>query len=128
VISKWLYVWMTAIILAALSMCPAATVSIAWEPPESTNDIAGYRVYVGSASLQYDRSIDVGMALTATVPDIGTNANTHFAVTAYNTYGNESEYSDEMVWDVEGYLRKPGKPTKLKFIDILKAWFKQWFN
>lgn len=70
-------------------------VSLAWDPnPE--NNIAGYNVYYGRVSGGYtrletvaDTSADIGVRGTRTV---------YFAVTAFNTYGLESLFSEEVQW------------------------------
>ena len=118
------------LILAILTLAmqaQAASVSIEWDPSPSSN-VAGYTIYYGPASRGYTGTVDVGLALRGEVQGIGTNGNAYFAITAYNEYGNESEYSEEAVWDVEGYLVKPLPPGKVKFLDVLKGWFKKWFS
>jgi len=108
--SKWLYLWMAVILLAALSMCPAASVKIAWDPPASTNGVAGYMIHWGPSSGNYTNHVDVGPILEAIVHGVDVSACTNFFVlTAYNAESNHSEYSDEF-W----INPVPGKPRKGK--------------
>ncbi|MCA9732123.1 MAG: hypothetical protein H6696_02245 [Deferribacteres bacterium] len=59
-------------------------------------DLAGYRVHVGTASGNYSQIYDVGKytgySLTLDEPGV----TYFFAVTAYDTAGNESSYSEEV--------------------------------
>lgn len=77
-----------------------------WDAPSSNTDgspatdIAGYKIYYGSASGNYTASIDVGnttsipiATLSSSVPVRGLY---YIAVTAYDTAGNESVYSNEI--------------------------------
>lgn len=57
-------------------------------------DLAGYKVYFGNSSGSYTVSVDIGNLTGVIISNLepGTWC---FAVTAYDTSGNESEYSDE---------------------------------
>jgi hypothetical protein len=73
----------------------AGTISLAWNPVSGTN-IAGYRVYYGSSSRTYTRSLDVGKVTSATVTGLADCSTWYLAVKAYNTAGIESAaYSNE---------------------------------
>jgi len=67
---------------------------ISWDPSEST-DVLGYRVYYGNASRQYNTTIDVGDTLGYKAKNLTTDKNWYFAVTAYDTALNESQFSNE---------------------------------
>ncbi|MCG3113116.1 MAG: DNRLRE domain-containing protein [Candidatus Manganitrophus sp. SB1] len=58
-------------------------------------DLAGYRVYFGTASRTYGPSINVGKATSYTLTGLA-NRTHFFAVTAYDTAGNESAFSVEV--------------------------------
>ena len=120
------HLWMTVIIFIALCMCAqAASVSIAWDPPIASDNVAGYRIYVGSASRDYDISltVDVGMDLTGVV-EIDLDREYYFAITAYSTNWNghlfmaESGYSDELFLPLLPVLNPPRNPVFVK-IDML---------
>jgi hypothetical protein len=77
-----------------LTKSPAADVSLAWDASTSPN-IAGYKVYVGTASRTYGAPIQIGNQTTYTVTGLGTGTY-YFAVSAFNTSGNESGFSNEI--------------------------------
>ena len=73
----------------------AAQVTLAWNANTETN-ISGYKVYYGTASRDYDWSIDAGRVTTYTVPNLTNGVTYFFAVTAYNASRVESTYSGEV--------------------------------
>jgi hypothetical protein len=74
------------------------TVKLAWDA-NTEPDLAGYKVYWGRTSRQYDNSPVPTVAPSAnptfTTPALS-NGTWYFAVTAYNTAGLESGYSNEV--------------------------------
>ena len=75
-----------------------ADVTMEWEPnPEDS--VAGYLLYYGNASRKYLPPIDVGLNTNHTVPDLNTEQQWFFAVKAYDTEGNRSDYSNEVIKD-----------------------------
>jgi hypothetical protein len=77
---------------AVLETCGAVVV-LEWNANAETN-VAGYRVYSGAASRSYAKVVDVGNATNHT-NDYA--AGEHFlAVTAYDTDGLESDFSEEL--------------------------------
>jgi hypothetical protein len=78
-----------------LSSSSGTTATLSWGPSTSTN-VAGYKVYVGTASGVYSSSITVGSATTYTVSNLGVASTYYFAVAAYNTSGIESSFSNEV--------------------------------
>jgi hypothetical protein len=71
----------------------SAKVTLAWDA-NSEDDIAGYNVYYGRASGHYSRVETVGVP-TATITVRG-RATVYFAVTAFNSAGVESDFSEEV--------------------------------
>ena len=77
-------------------------VKLAWTP-NTENDLAGYKVYHGPSSGTYDNIVDVGLppvgvGVSDVIVVIGIPPqNRYIVVTAYDTFGNESGYSDEVV-------------------------------
>ena len=71
------------------------TAGLTWNASTSTN-LAGYKVYVGTSSGVYGSSINVGNITSYTVTNLGVGSTYYFAVTAYNTSGVESGYSNEV--------------------------------
>jgi hypothetical protein len=75
---------------------PAGDVALAWDSVSAIN-LAGYKVYYGTTSRSYTNSVSAGTQTTYTIPSSGMNAGKtyYFAVTALNTSGIESAYSNE---------------------------------
>ena len=72
----------------------ATQVTLEWDANSEPN-LSGYNVYYGKASRDYDVSLDVGNWTSVTIADLDDNETYYFAVTAYNTDGDESGYSSE---------------------------------
>lgn len=81
--------------LEARSQPPVTgSATLDWSP-NTEPDLAGYRVYHGTAPGSYGPAVDVGLATTYTVSDLP--AGTHyFTVTAYDAAGNESARATEV--------------------------------
>ena len=64
--------------------------------PSSSPGIIGYRIYYGTANGQYTASAEVGNVLTDTITGLTDGVTYYFAVTAFNTDGDESDFSNEI--------------------------------
>lgn len=73
----------------------AAGVMVSWAE-NSESDIAGYRVYYGTASRDYVSSLDAGNYTSIEIDDLNPGGTYYISVTAYDTSGNESDYSEEI--------------------------------
>ncbi|MBZ5499715.1 MAG: fibronectin type III domain-containing protein [Acidobacteriia bacterium] len=84
------------ILLMWLAPAPllAADVTLAWDPNSET-DLAGYKVYYGTSPRTYGAPISLGKQTTFTVTGLSLGTY-YFAVTAYNTAGLESGFSNEV--------------------------------
>jgi hypothetical protein len=77
------------------------TISLAWDA-NSESDLAGYKLYYGTASGVYSNSVDVGMAtqsggtVTYTLTGLTSGQIYYIVATAYDTSNNESGYSNEV--------------------------------
>ena len=92
--------------LAVCSTAFAASVNLAWNPnPEP--DIAGYRVFYGTAPRTYTSAIDVGNATAATVSNLSGGIVYYFAVTAYNAALMEGTFSNEVTYVVPTPISTP---------------------
>ena len=86
--------------------CYAYDALLRWTVPSGPS-IAGYRVYSGPASRSYGVPVDVGRLDSATVlgvvyyldPNLQFGATDYVAVTAYDYTGQESDYSNERVFN-----------------------------
>ncbi|HOI08654.1 MAG TPA: hypothetical protein PK213_16140 [Deltaproteobacteria bacterium] len=76
-----------------LALC--ATVRVSWNA-NTEPDIAGYKLYGGTSSGTYTYVVDTGLNTSRDVPNLSNGAHYYFAVTAYDTSGNESGYSQEV--------------------------------
>jgi hypothetical protein len=77
----------------------SATVTVAWDPnPEPT--VAGYNMYYGTSSGRYTNSVDVGSETRCAISALQEGVTYYLAVTAYDGSGNQSGYSDEIVYTV----------------------------
>ena len=95
------------ILLACLSLAftatpaQAAQVQLAWDAPLQADgtpvaNLAGYKLYSGSQSGQYQTALPVGMATTYTVTNVSAGQTYYFAATAYDSAGVESAFSKEV--------------------------------
>jgi len=81
----------------------AVTVQLEWDPSLDA-DLAGYRVYYqadsnavpfqGSGALEGSAPLEGGLTTTATVSGLDPGRSHYFAITAYNSTGQESQYSN----------------------------------
>jgi BACON domain-containing protein len=67
---------------------------LSWDANTEAN-LAGYKVYVGTTSGAYGAPVDVGNTTTFKVINLVKGKTYYFVVTAYDTAGNESDYSAE---------------------------------
>lgn len=80
----------------------AADVSLVWDPPVNNTDntpltdLSGYRIYHGVASGVYSNYVDVSNTPAGTVSNLLAGCTNYFAVTAVNSTGVESSYSEEV--------------------------------
>ena len=91
-LNSTLLAFLGVIICTAISY--AAQVTLEWDANSEPN-ISGYNVYHGDASRDYDVTLDVGNWTSVTIADLIDNETYYFAVTAYNSDGDESGYSSE---------------------------------
>jgi len=88
----------------------SAQVTLAWNANTDPN-IAGYKIYYGTSSRNYDVSLDVGNFTSCTIADMEEGETYYFAATAYDIQGNESSFSEEVVF--------PNPPRAMPWIPLL---------
>jgi len=92
--------WTFILLFAAAAV--AGNVSLSWGPPltnedgTTLTDLAGYKIYYGTSSGDYTYSIDAGNVETYQVNVLQERLTYYFTVSAYDTSGNESMYSNEV--------------------------------
>lgn len=76
------------------SVAYSAQVDLIWDPPDI--EPAGYKVYYGTASAHYTKSVDVGKATTCTITGLEEGNTYYFAASAYYANEPESGFSNEI--------------------------------
>ncbi|MCL4872569.1 PKD domain-containing protein [bacterium] len=91
-----------AVLLLIAPPALAGEAILKWTAP-STNtdgstltDLAGFKVHYGTQSRTYSKTVDIGNAAGYTVQDLAAGGTYYFSVTAYNSAGRESNYSNEV--------------------------------
>ncbi len=79
------------------SLACAVHITLAWDPNDEP-DVAGYIVYYGRQSRDYDYDVDVGDYNSVTISGLVEDVRYYFAVTAYDSEGNESDFSQEIAY------------------------------
>jgi hypothetical protein len=88
----------------AAALAQTAEVQLAWDPVGEPG-ISGYVIEYGTSSRQYTRSIDVGPNTEAVVTDLESGIPYFFTVRSYNSYGERSLPSNEVM-----HTPAPGVP------------------
>ena len=109
------------IVLAIIWLCGIASAAskavLSWDANNWTidPDLAGYKVYYGSAPGTYTKTIDIGMVNPTGIPTYTVEPLAdgiyYFVVTAYDTSGNESGFSNEVSKKIDSV--PPAPPTGL---------------
>jgi len=74
---------------------------LSWTAPTTSedgsllDDLAGYKLYYGTMPGQYTQVVTVGSYTTAEIDDLGSGTY-YVTVTAYDIFGNESDFSNEI--------------------------------
>ena len=78
------------------SICFAGSATLKWKP-NTESDLAGYRIYYGTSSRSYGPFVSVDKNATQyTVENLQEGNTYYFALTAVDSSGNESGYSEEV--------------------------------
>ncbi len=80
-------------------------VTLEWDPVTDAG-LSGYILYWGTTSGIHNQSQNIGKQTSGTVSNLTEGITYYFVVTAYNSYGLESEPSNEVSW-----TPKAGPPT-----------------
>ena len=92
------------------SVVNAADINFAWDA-NTEADLAGYKIHAGSASGTYDQTVDVENVTAYTWSGFS-DGEWFFAATAYDTAGNESDFSNEVSLVID--TAAPGSPVNFK--------------
>ena len=102
-----------AILIVPLIVCPfsfSADITMAWDS-NNESDLAGYKIYYGTSSGNYSHTEDVGNVTEYTIVDLQEGVTYFFAAKAYNYSGNESSFSEELVYTLLS-TNSNNSPTK----------------
>lgn len=106
-------------LLLALPAAAAQSVTLAWNQNAETN-LAGYKLYYGTASRSYTSNVVVTYpGTTATVTNIVAGKTNFFAATAVDVNGLESAFSDEVAWFAPPL--PPAAPKGFRIVTTLQA-------
>ncbi|MDR4506604.1 MAG: Ig-like domain-containing protein [Candidatus Scalindua sp.] len=87
------------LLITIISLCNSDILSaggtLVWDSPPPQN-LAGYKVYYGKASRNYETGIDVFTQTCFPLDDLAIGETYYLAVTAYDFYSRESAYSNEV--------------------------------
>jgi len=95
--------------LMILPVLTPATVTVSWDA-NTENDLAGYRIYYGERSRNYDLKITAGKVTSHRIDGLMPGKRYFFAVTAYDLSGNESGFSSEVNVDIPQGQDDPPPP------------------
>src|SRR3972149_2470938 len=101
-------IFLLVICLGLTNNARAGQAIMTWDPPTTNTDgtpltdLAGYKIYYGTTSGNYTSNIDAGNVTSYTLTNLTNNVTYYFAVTAYNTSANESDYSTEVSKTITG--------------------------
>ncbi len=93
--TRFLHIISFLFFLFFLSNAEAAFLDLAWDPNEEP-DLGGYRVYYGTTSGDYINFVDIGRATRYRLDNLLDDVTYYIALTAYDTAGNESDFSGEV--------------------------------
>jgi hypothetical protein len=77
----------------------AASIDLQWDP-NTEPELAGYKIYWGTSSGNYNSSKDVGRTTSYTITGLDEGKTYYFAATAYDGSNNESGYSNQISYTV----------------------------
>jgi fibronectin type 3 domain-containing protein len=92
--------------LSTCDECPlCAQVTLAWDPNNEPG-VAGYRIYYSLLRRQCSSSVDAGNQTSYTLSNLEDGKTYYFAATAYDQYGDESDFSDEVIFNVPPFDKR----------------------
>lgn len=113
------------------------SVTVSWDS-NTEADLAGYKIYYGTASRSYNKVVDVGNVVQYQIDNLSEGQTYYFAVTAYDTAFNESGYSAEVTVTFESSTPMPAPApasdppviTDVVFMNLqtIKVYFSQTMN
>ena len=97
------------------------SVTLGWDP-NNDPDVAGYKIYYGTASQTYTNVVVVGNTNNGTITGLVAGTTYYFAATEYNLTGAESAFSDEVSYnDASRQMHFSGRPIIKKAKSLFLA-------
>jgi hypothetical protein len=87
----------------------SAQITLQWEP-NSEPDLAGYIIYVGYSSRNYQSAYDVTNYTSCTITNLEEGRSYFFAAKAYDIHENASDFSEEVSCTIPAPLPSPTPP------------------
>jgi hypothetical protein len=121
---------LSALILTAMQ-ARAGQVSLAWDAPTTNTDgtpltdLAGYTLYYWQDDWDMSESMDVGKQTRYTIPALTAGETYSFAVTAYNSSGNESSFSHTFTTMA---TPTPDLPLEIGEVAVAPTWSRVTFS
>ena len=94
------FLFLTALVFIGVyqpSVASSSQVTLAWNA-NTEQDLSGYRVYYGLSSQNYPSSVNVGNTTSFTLANLEQGKTYYLSATAYDIDGNESDFSQELVY------------------------------
>lgn len=94
-------------LLCSTSLLFAEDALLSWDASPDT-DVVGYKLYSATASGQYefDNAVDVGDTTSHTLLELSPGVH-YFSLTAYDSSGNQSAFSNEVSKEISGNASAP---------------------
>jgi hypothetical protein len=112
-VRRLIYIISIVLILVP-SLAGAAQVSLTWKASTGSN-IAGYKMHYGNYSGSYQYTVNVGKSTSATISGLNIGETYYFAVTAHDTEGRDSDFSNEASTTIGG---TPPSVQDLKYTPV----------
>jgi hypothetical protein len=94
-LSSRVFSWSVIVMIVFSTAVLAGAIRVKWNA-NTEPDLAGYKVYYGQVSNNYEKSVDVGDVTEHVLSGLAYGKKYYVAVTAYDDSGNESERSPEV--------------------------------
>lgn len=99
-------IFRTLPVLLVANLALAAGVSLSWDPSPDPA-VVGYNLYFGPGSRTYTNFVPAGNVTSIAITNLADDGIYYFAATAYDTKGLESDFSNEVSYNVPAAASAP---------------------
>ena len=92
---KWVTIVTFVVTFVTMGFGQTESVKVSWDA-NSESDLSGYRLHYGILSGNYKTVVNVGNVTSHEIGGLEIGKTYYFALTAYDTSGNESGFSNEV--------------------------------